>query len=170
MVRVHVQNTTEEYVRFYMYNYLKRRLWLFVACAAFCIVMGVSALLAKNTMGIAIIAVGIAVPVLLSLMQKSGVRARVSGDFMYLKTTYDYEFLPQMMRVKSKCGSKEMSAEFEYSKIFGAYETKNNFYIYLRKDKKNPALDRALLMNKKDVVEGSVEALRGIFITAKKLK
>jgi len=74
------------------------------------------------------------------------------------QTGLDIAFDEGRISIKSPGESPEETSALPYEKVFGAYETKNDFYIFITRS-------HPFIVSKKDFVKGSPDDLKMLFQT-----
>lgn len=160
MVKAHYQNDLNEYKRFGIFHTLRARWWyiamlsgLFWVCGAGLLALGIL----RGDAGIVSCAaicfvVACGFPFLNCYLQVSRIKQSVARNRNFNETEQHFTFSEEGLSLQIRIGNRASDYEVPYAQILKAYETNTNFYLYIGRA-------QALIINKKDVDEGSVNEL-----------
>lgn len=85
-------------------------------------------------------------------LQVSRIKQSVARNRNFNETEQHFTFSEEGLSLQIRIGNRASDYEVPYAQILKAYETNTNFYLYIGRA-------QALIINKKDVDEGSVNEL-----------
>ena len=97
-------------------------------------------------------AVACGFPFLNCYLQVSRIKQSVARNRNFNETEQHFTFSEEGLSLQIRIGNRASDYEVPYAQILKAYETNTNFYLYIGRA-------QALIINKKDVDEGSVDEL-----------